>query len=267
MIKKRGFTLVELLVVIAIIALLLSMLMPALNRAKKQARTMVCQSNIKQWGLFFTLYTNDYNGSFQGEWDSGYGYQKQSWLVVLFDYYKNNPKILLCPDGSKIPTTSVNKTNEAWGIWVGHFPASVVPKPFYDFITSKQRYGSYGINWYVANVPSNVNTDYYNAKQNDFWRRVDAKGGNRTPIFLDSMQWILRPSKDDRAPNPEGFTARGGWERACIDRHNGNVDAVFLDCSVGKIGLKELWKMKWHRNYTPVKYPWPNWMKKFKDYN
>lgn len=50
--KRNGFTLIELLVVIAIIAVLMAILMPALNRVKKQARAVACMANLNQWGLF-----------------------------------------------------------------------------------------------------------------------------------------------------------------------------------------------------------------------
>lgn len=69
MCKRKGFTLIELLMVIAIIALLMAVLMPALNKAKQLARTMVCRSNLKQYGIALSMYLNDNEGYFPNpEW-------------------------------------------------------------------------------------------------------------------------------------------------------------------------------------------------------
>jgi prepilin-type N-terminal cleavage/methylation domain-containing protein len=70
---RRGFTLIELLVVIAIIALLMAILMPALNRVKAQAQKVSCQARLKQWGLIFKLYTDDYDGYFNNRDVTGGG--------------------------------------------------------------------------------------------------------------------------------------------------------------------------------------------------
>ena len=60
--RKTGFTLIELLVVISIIALLLSILVPALRRAREQAKSVVCLSNLRQQGLTMALYIEDNDG-------------------------------------------------------------------------------------------------------------------------------------------------------------------------------------------------------------
>ena len=63
---KRSFTLIELLVVIAIIAILASMLLPALGRARETARQVNCINNLKQIHIYWNLYADDHKGFVYG---------------------------------------------------------------------------------------------------------------------------------------------------------------------------------------------------------
>jgi prepilin-type N-terminal cleavage/methylation domain-containing protein len=79
MCKRSGFTLIELLVVIAIVALLMAILMPALQRVKKQAQAVACMSNIKQWSYCWHMYLEDSGGKFP----SGAPYVRQQQNLIL----------------------------------------------------------------------------------------------------------------------------------------------------------------------------------------
>lgn len=109
--QLRGFTLIELLVVIAIISLLVSILLPSLNRAKELAKRVVCASNLHNVTLAYSFYAGEYNGCLP----VGYRTTKQfNYLVwqgrfAMFGYLyladlMSEPKVFYCPENSWFDT-------------------------------------------------------------------------------------------------------------------------------------------------------------------
>jgi prepilin-type N-terminal cleavage/methylation domain-containing protein len=276
-----GFTLIELLVVIAIIALLMAILMPALNRAKRQASGAACLSNMHQWSLFFSMYTQDNNELFPQGVGGVRGGGSNRWPRALRSYHKDNSEFLCCPMATK-PMQDINgqptgHTGKyaAWGIYTSEMGYAGWPSSDQGGI-----YGSYGINGWAANPePGSARGDDASTK-GKYWRTVNVRGQSRIPVLLGATRYNGLPEPTDEPPGYDGMwwdEGKGGrMIRYCLNRHDGFVSGLFMDWSVRRLGLKELWTFRWHRQYATTgpwtkaggvqPSDWPPWMRHFKDY-
>jgi prepilin-type N-terminal cleavage/methylation domain-containing protein/prepilin-type processing-associated H-X9-DG protein len=271
--EALAFTLIELLVVIAVVALLMAILLPTLSRVRKQARAVACQSNLRQWGLALQTYAvgNDGKvppvvGMVSAASIGGHG---QPLPLVLWSIMDSND-VWLCPMARRPP-------QEGWH--GGTFRAWIGP-----IIRRGERswsaIGSYGQNLSVGVR----DCDPHHWQTFVEWQTIHIPGAAHIPFFFDCVacaflptyheEGIGPPPQQEGRPDPSPLNNHT-WT-VCINRHDGGINMALLDASVRKVGLKELWSLRWEpctntaNRWTKAggvrPQDWPKWMRKFKDY-
>ena len=245
---RWGFTLIELLVVIAIIAILASMLLPALGRAKLKAQRINCASNLRQLSLAAIMYQNDTGKPID------YPDANSLWMKTLLDYQARVQQIRLCPSASD----TNHPSGDAGHPWEWSSAPNLV-------------FGSYGINGWL--YPFKGGTQLYFPSDGDkcFPKDTAIPQSSRTPYFVDAAWPDLWPKATDQ-PTPNLYT--GGTavnneiQRCLIARHGSggpasasrNADikqklpgAINVTCADGHVELsplENLWSFQWHLGYV-----------------
>jgi prepilin-type N-terminal cleavage/methylation domain-containing protein len=271
--KRRGFTLIELLVVIAIIAVLMGILMPTLRKVKEQGNMIKCLGNLKQWNLNFAMYVDANEGKFYSGVD-GNGFW---WVAQMEERLQSRLRndLWFCPKnkGSYFDERG-NTTNRltiysSWGI---------ITRASYAGLCADGIDGSYGINGYVLNPSSTSGNHRHGTPFADFWRTPQVKGAAFIPLMGESLRIDSWPVHTIGAAADElaGWTDENQMARFCINRHMGQLNMSFCDYSVRKVGLKELWTLKWHKEFLTTNRftlaggvtatDWPEWIRPYKDY-
>jgi hypothetical protein len=250
--SKTNFTKKDFIVTLACMVFLLANFAAIGTSGRRRAKEAVCISNLQNWANIFKAFINDNDGYFMQGWYEGSSHR---WYNALQPYYSNNEQLLLCPQAAR-PLEDY-----------GGDPSGGTFAPW----QSESGYASYGICSCLLNPPS---------QGSDYWRSADVAGADNVPLLLDAQYYTSYPWWSNEPPEYEGARWRSGATDAmgiyCIPRHYGAINGLFLDFSARKIGLKELWLLKWCRNYD-VAYARQNepdwertgtgWMVPLKDYD
>ena len=238
--RKNAFTLIELLVVIAVIALLLSILIPGLRRAKVIAKSLVCKSNLRAIQLASRMNRDDHDGKIFGY--DAYGGDQTLFINKMKPYIENVDKIRYCPetkvdedaDPADWPSFGASKRAWRWG----------------------EEYGSYGINGWTYNDELGQLRDpwYPNWDEIAYETLEQIRLPAIVPGFVDCV-WVDRwPSHTDEIAanhdlsDPYGSgTVISHMGLMMIDRHMGHGNMSFLDGHVEGVKLEKFWKVKWSR--------------------
>jgi len=247
-----GFTLIELLVVIAIIALLMGVLIPALSRARKQARGAVCMAALKQWGMCYQLYATDYDSKlpyFQG------GTVRTTYMESLRPYYSDINKMRTCPAATKVsvgnPTglqaeSYFGYTRNAWQIDVAQ--AGWMADTDWGI-------GSFGENSWLRNT---IDQNGKRANVAKAWATIDVRHIAEVPFLADARWNNAWPENTHPVPAPTAAEEQmfniGNWSQiVChvMRRHKQGVNVCFGDGGARYVRAEDLWTLKWNRLSQP----------------
>jgi prepilin-type N-terminal cleavage/methylation domain-containing protein len=289
---SRAFTLIELLVVIAIIALLMALLLPVASRVRKQAKAMLCQSRLRQWSMALAVYTDDNYGRFPGTMAGVDGL----WLLrgaFISGKDPNAPQdsfhhfhtkdIICCPmatwPSGGIPSFSAGGGRNAFGLSYEIQGAQGSASHAWEIRTPTPPFhGSYGFNrWLFEGFHRSFSDTVVLRDGRIDMDVLSLRGRSAIPVLLDAVAPWSDPMDMQPPPwDPEGKFAGIGIQNFCMNRHGVFVNGLFLDWSVRKVGLKELWTLCWYAEFNRAgrwtkpggmkPENWPPWMRRFRDY-
>lgn len=242
--KRNGFTLVELLVVIGIIAVLIAILLPALQRARRAAVAVACLSNIRQLGVGLALYQNLY----RNDWPAvNIPPNSPQWTVggvpnVRFRWNAEGVYPMLSPkmDPATFETDAFNTLFQCPGGKIGAFDTA-------NLIASQQK--SVSAFGYAMNNRLNLqamgsqrfpgNNNLYSQNAKEFYRRpLKVTDPSKTMVLMD-YTWFADLSPD-AALTPPVITNSYAWRIKLTSTRHKSISVLYCDGHAGSLQVDEI---------------------------
>jgi prepilin-type N-terminal cleavage/methylation domain-containing protein len=276
--SHEGFTLIELLVVIAIIAILAALLLPTLAKAKDQSKAINCTSNLHQWGIIWNAYADDNKDSFptganpDGTPDVN---ARSAWFNALQLTAAQRQIIVTCPSANS--TNYDLNTPAGLGGFGGMNLAYLFPPQNSGGSADSDEFengepGSYGANLWIYNTQVDIQNRPF---ENDWGKLSATPLPTQTPLMLDSMwrgggpYWEGGPETYAASvlPGVSSADQNREMEHFTVPRHGAGkrTQVVYFDASASNLRIKDLWGLKWHRNWDQTyyidNYVLPSWVR------